>query len=329
MKKRKLMYAISMILCAIVITMSCVTMVLSATSQSVTSSLSVTFSGQHVNYTAQGWYQVAGSSSRTALKDSSNTFNDTLSFSASDVSTTKNLAVVENSGVISLSANNTYVLFTYKFTNTASTGAYGMEITLTGSASSDSNMTVKYLSSTSDYTVSSSGLTTQSGLVTSTTPFDHVFVGAGQTKYLYVLISIVDVYLNANYNKTSGMSFSVTCSSEMEEAGVTFYNLTYSLYAPYANVWYIELWYDSMTDANIIASDSGDDEMATEGVCPFPAGTTIYILNSYVAPDGAGSLTLKVNGVDQSWGRAPRTPEPVIRYLYTFTLNADTTIEVY
>ena len=336
MKKRKLMYAISMILCTIIITASCVMVVLSANSQNVTSSLSVTFSGQNVNYNAQAWYQVAGSSSRTALKDSSNTSNSTLTFSATEQSATKTLAVIENSGVVNLSVNNTYVLFTYKFTNTASTGAYGMEITLTGSASSDSNMTVKYLSSTSDYTVSSSGLTTQSGLVTSTTPFDHVFVGAGQTKYLYILVSLVDPCLNGSYNKSSsGLSFAVTCSENKTEAG--YYTVTCEL-VDFIGDNQARICSDNWDSVNTIV---GSNISCDSNRISLPAGTTILI-SAYTY----GTASLTINGTPTSWNNGTMSyvkgatanygysyivgapPIGINSYTHSFVLNANVTIIV-
>lgn len=215
MRRKKLTYAILMICSIAIMLVSGAMFVYSAQQQSASTSLSVTFDGKNVDYTVQAFYQVAGSGTTYNMKDDSN--NSTLTFHASDQSSTQTLSVKENSGTVALSATETFVLFTYVFSNTASTGAYGMEVTLTGSASADSNMAVTYLTSESSYTTTSAGLGNQAGLVTGTTAPTSVFVKAGDTKYFYILVTLQDPTLNGSYNKSaSPLAWTVVCSNEKE-----------------------------------------------------------------------------------------------------------------
>ncbi len=222
LRKRKLFSSIAFALSVIMLAVSGAVFVHTATQQSATSSLSVTFSGENVNFTANGWYQVKNTASHPYLVNGNGT--EGITIHATDASTTTTLNTPANTSV-ELSASNTYVLFTYKFTNTASNGAYGMEVTLTGSTPQNSNIDVKYLVSSAnatDYYSSSatdeakiSALDEKVSAVTGTTAFSNVFIQAGHHKYFYILVSLKDNTLNGTYNNT--LSWNVVCSSEREE----------------------------------------------------------------------------------------------------------------
>ncbi len=229
MRRKRFFSSIAFVLSLVMLAVSGAMFVHSAQQQSASTSLSVTFSGMNVDYTVRAWYQLMGTTERTPLRDPSNNNNNTnttISFDATDPSSTKTLAVAENNGNIALSATATYVLFTYEFTNTASSGAKGMLVSLDNSSSSDNNISIKYLSSTDDYTPST-GLDSQASSVydSSESEFDEIFITAGQhTKYFYILVSLEDPTLNGTYNKSSSpLSWSVECSDAETEPPVTLY----------------------------------------------------------------------------------------------------------
>ena len=201
MKRNKLIYAIVMVCSVAVMLVSGAILAFSATRQNVTSNLTVTYVANNVNFTASSFYQVSGESATTNLVNVADSNNTTLTFIASDTSGTKDLSTPEP---VTLTANNTYVLFTYTFTNTASSGAYDMSVSLADN-SVKSHVVTKYLAGTTMYYNNADSdadkiadLAAQKLLVTGATAPTNVVISAGATKYFYVLVELEDPDLTAS-----------------------------------------------------------------------------------------------------------------------------------
>ncbi len=228
MRRKNLTNAILMICSIAIMIVSGVMFVYSAQQQSASTSLSVTFSGHHVNCSVEGWYQVKGDTQRTALKNSTN--GTKVTFSATEGSTEKTLEInnVASENKAILTSQKEYVLFTYKFTNTATDGAYGIEVSLTLDSISNSNLkAVKYGTSSSLYTNSSAGLGEQYTTLSSSsdTVFTDVFIVAGGDdtlatgtgiKYFYILLEVNDLTLPVSFNPD--FTWTIESSNEVEEA---------------------------------------------------------------------------------------------------------------
>lgn len=221
MKRKNLTFAILMICSIAIMLVSGAILVHSATQQSVSSSLQVTFSGDQASFRAEAWYQVENSGTKVALKDSTNHTTEYVNFGATDAPTTKTLELY-NPNTIELTASDQYVLFTYKFTNTASDGAYDIKVSLTGTSNEDANLDVKYYTSNSDY--NANALTTQKNtvLASSETEFTNVYIPSNNgVKYFYILVKVKDNTIGATFNK-SNVNWTITGTQHKSNAVVSF-----------------------------------------------------------------------------------------------------------
>ena len=199
MKRKRFFSSIAFVLSLVMLAASGVMFVHSAQQQSTTSTLQVTFNGHHVNCSVEGWYQVKGDTQRTALVDNDNDVDNVVTFSAIEGSTEKTLEInnVASENKAILTSQKEYVLFTYKFTNTATTGAYGIEVSLTLNNISNSNLkAVKYGTSLSLYTNTSAGLGDQYDTLSSSsdTIFTDIFIVF--LNYFIVFIFMIFIIIN-------------------------------------------------------------------------------------------------------------------------------------
>ncbi len=260
LRKRKLFSSMAFMLSLVMLMVSGAIFVHSAQQQTATSSLSVTFSGQNVNFEAQGWYHVDGGS-RTAMVNSQG--GNTVSFSATETSVEKTLKIsnteAENKAV--LTSEHPYVLFTYKFVNTASSGAFGMEVSLNITPTPTNLKTIKYASSTTLYT--EADLDTFKDSVTGTSTFTNDFIVAGGTsgatsgnsvKYYYILLEVYDLTLPVTFNPS--FNWSVRCSDSVTPP-VQNYTVTINFTSidSGSNCAAFEIWEDSSEEAYAIYAE--------------------------------------------------------------------------
>ena len=220
LRKRKLFSSIAFVLSLVMLAVSGAIFVHSAQQQSVSSSLQVTYDARNVNFTADAWYEKpSNSGTKQAFADNTLTINATAA-----ESTTSTLSVTNP---ITLNANpDTYVLFTYKFVNTASNGGYDMLVSLTDDATK-TNVNVKYLTSiTADvYTTLSSQRTAVVNGGSTSVPA-AVCVPAQSTLYYYVLVEIDDNTLGSSYvgNSEHKIIWSITSANTK---GATMYSVSF------------------------------------------------------------------------------------------------------
>ncbi len=217
----KKLYYIVLTICSISMALVLGAMVVhSAQLQTTSSSLSVTFSGQNVNYEVQGWYHIHGGN-RTELVDNDNDNDNIVRFSATEAPTVKTLQIDNESETnkATLTSEHPYVLFTYKFINTASSGAFAMNVSLNITPSPTNMKAIKYGSGSELY--AEANLDTFKGTLIGVSTFSNDLIVAGGTsgattgdsvKYYYILLEINDLTLPVNFNPT--FAWTVECSNQ-------------------------------------------------------------------------------------------------------------------
>ena len=188
------------------ITLATVVAVLSASVQSVSSSMAVTYHANNVSATLRASYQVAGSNNAINLVNTTNNTNY-LKFYATEATTTG----VLDGGLLNINSTNSFVLFTFAFTNDASAGAYDIKVTLADN-STKNNMAVYYSATGAEM---SGSLSSKYSVLTSSSAYTSIpnalYIPAQTTGYFYLLIEIADLDYGAQYASyaNAGVSWSL------------------------------------------------------------------------------------------------------------------------
>ena len=173
-----------------------VTLVLGASVQRAHGDISVGYVANNVNCTAQAWYQVAGSNTKTYFTDGNE--NTTLSFTASSQQATENLV----SGNVSLNSDHDYCLVTFMFRNNAPAGGDDVRLSLTDSSVKTNIATYYYVRT---YTPSVTLSTNYNDAITGSTSVPGpVYIKPGCTIYYEIVIKIADLDYSASYSASSG-----------------------------------------------------------------------------------------------------------------------------
>ncbi len=200
LRKRKVNKVIILLLSAIIIVSAGV--IIANSNKGGSPNSQIVINGTDVDFTARGWFQREGDSTRTRLVNSnSNDDKYTISISASNGPETSSLEV-DNSpdnNCVSLLFDKRYVLFTYEFTNTAIDMECAIEISLSISSPENNNLkAIKYSTDASLYTENE--LNNFVDTVSSERGFNNdIIMADGEAKYYYILLEIDDLSLPISF----------------------------------------------------------------------------------------------------------------------------------
>ena len=158
--------------------------------------ISVGYVADNVNCTAQAWYQVSGSNTKTYFTDGNS--NSTLSFSASSQAQTKNFI----SGNVTLNSDHDYVMVTFMFRNNAPAGGDDIRLSLTDSSVKTNIATYYYVKTSQPNTALSSNYT--EAITGSTSVPGPIYIRPGSIVWYEIVIKIADLDYSASYSATSG-----------------------------------------------------------------------------------------------------------------------------
>jgi hypothetical protein len=235
MSKKKLIITITSLCLVIVAAVAAVVGVVAASTQTVTSTVSVSYVATNVKATM-------GVTSKLQKDDSFGTTratSNTVSFDATEASSTKTLTVsptvtLGNSGSDQTSANwkfERYIIYRYSFHNDYAAGqGRAMKVTFTYDSTKTSQSNVRVAFATqggSSNTVPTTATTEPSGdsaiAVWNTTNVPgtsyaeyssalEITVAQAQTGYIYVLIAIQNPLADASFSTTNASAFSFVLS---------------------------------------------------------------------------------------------------------------------
>ena len=182
--QKKTIIALSAVIAVILIALITVVSVWAASSQTVSSTLTVTYSATNVSATVKGDYMRQGDEDYTSI--------GSVEFKATEASQTKSIS--SSSADVSLTDQKLYVIFRYTFTNDSDSLAYKVTLTNNVTTKSD-NISVKYASSANDDL-------TNEGITGAT--LSEFTVAGGETVYAYILVNLDDITNNASYSANVG-----------------------------------------------------------------------------------------------------------------------------
>ena len=205
--KKKLIISITTLSIAIVAALGITFGVLAATQQNVANQFSVTYVANNVSATVAAKYQIANSDpvyftgGTVAWDDSTNPAtgaNAGTTFAAADNQASRSLT----SSLATLTANNNYVIYTYRFHNDNAANGRAMTVTLTDSTNKEGkNVNVYYYTAATD----GASLATIKGNNNSNTSVPAAQTVAAQgTVYFFIAVEIADDTLDVdNYTSTA------------------------------------------------------------------------------------------------------------------------------
>ena len=174
-KQKKAIISLSVVCVAILIALITVVSVWAATSQTVSSQLTIRYSATNVTANIVAEYKLEGETEYTEI--------GTTSFLPTEASTSKAVTAKE----LNLTDEATFVTFRYSFTNN---GSKDITVTLDTSNMTANNVTVRYAEkSTTDET---------SFNINGTSP-NTLTISAGNTQYAYIRVSISSQANDASY----------------------------------------------------------------------------------------------------------------------------------
>jgi hypothetical protein len=199
--KNKLLFSIvSLVL--VVLAMGVATFsILSAAQQYIEANISVVYSAENINAKVKGRYSINGGTPVSLVNSSG---GEMLIFEPSEQLATKTLS---SSGSISLSPTIKNVFFVYTFINANPSGGTSMTVTF-ADGSSKSNLTTKYLSSTS-----SEPTLTQTQASSDTTGSLTLTIAANSSGYVAVYVEISSIYSDATYTSSTSAGITSTLAS--------------------------------------------------------------------------------------------------------------------
>lgn len=177
-KQKKTIIALSSVCSVVAIALITVVSVWAATSQTVTSTLTITYSAKNVSATVTAEYKLEGDTTYTTLGSTS--------FLPKDASGTKSL---QKDDALALTDTKSYAIFKYTFTND---GDNSFKVALNETEVTKSNVTV---------TFASADVTDEPASITGTT-FAEATVAGHATIYAYVKVAVTDLASSANYTGT-------------------------------------------------------------------------------------------------------------------------------
>ncbi len=203
MSTRHKLYMSILSLVFVILTMGVATFsILSAATTYITSNLEVSYNAENIWAGVKGTYSINGGTPVNLVNSAGGT---EVSFVSTDSLSTKSLS---NGGTtISLSPTVTNVLFIYTFTNKNPVGGTTMTVTF-ADGSSKSNLTVKYLQSSSSPTLAQAQASTNT---TGSFTFD---VSAGSSGYVAIYMEITSIYSDASYSSATSAGIASTLASK-------------------------------------------------------------------------------------------------------------------
>lgn len=215
---RKIVLSIFTLVCVVAVSVMTVAVVLSASTQGVSSNLVVRYNAVHVNATASAVYQTEANIEKTNLVGADGNATS-VKFGLEQSSTTATLQTPQS---VALSKSNSYALFTYKFTNDNPSGGHDLLITV-ADASNKSNVNVWYYASGAEllYETMIDGASTikTQGTTTETTLSQLVY--AGNSAYFYVLVEVDKLYTGAVYESLGDASLNWSLANSDTINGTT------------------------------------------------------------------------------------------------------------
>ncbi len=217
--KKKIILSVSIICLLLLVGIVAVVVVFSATKNTTTSNIKVTYTANQISGTATAYYGITGDSSWTSMYvDGDSSKGTILDFSANKGEMTGTLSPATTNNEVSVTAEKPYAVFKYAFTNNS--GANKINVSMTESnIGTPTNFEVKYLTGTTDYAIADAytQLDTNGTTNYSTTEVNVKVGDTVGTQYVYVLVEIIDDTIDAEFS--SSFSFVLTKGSAVQIGG--------------------------------------------------------------------------------------------------------------
>lgn len=215
---RKIVLSIFTLVCVVAVSVMTVVIVLSASTQGVSSNLVIRYNAVHVNATASAVYQTEANIEKTNLVGADGK-TTSVKFGLEQSSTNATLQTPQS---VALSKSNSYALFTYKFTNNNPSGGHDLLVTV-ADASNKSNVNVWYYASGTELSfatmIDGAGTIKTQGSTTETTLSQLVY--AGNSTYFYILVEIDKLYSGAVYESLGEASLNWSLANSDTIGGAT------------------------------------------------------------------------------------------------------------
>lgn len=183
-KSKKLTITLAALCIALIVALITVISVWAASTQTVASTLKVTYSASNVSATVTGAYRLQGDENFTSIGQ--------VSFAATDKSTSKSISTADS---IELTDTVKYVVFKYTFQNDSETAAF--KVSLTKNISKTDNITVVYA-------VSSEKLEYDTTLTGE--ELEDFTVAGDSTMYAYIKVRLDNITNNADFEASVSWS---------------------------------------------------------------------------------------------------------------------------
>ena len=195
MSKKKLITILAVLSALLVVAVASVVIVLVAGGNNISSNISIQYTSDGIMVDVSGSYTIGSTKTAMVAKRDGTNIGSVLS-----ITPQAKTGELSPSGNISLTNDNTSVMFEFVFTNTDTEA--DIELALTGTPSA-SNVLVKYVAL--DYAM------TNPDAVEGESSFANTLVATGKTKYVYVIVSLISHMYNATYS--GSITWSMTRAS--------------------------------------------------------------------------------------------------------------------
>ncbi len=198
MSKKKLITILAVLSALLVVAVASVVIVIVAGGNNISSNISIQYTSDGIMVDVSGSYTIGSTKTEMVAKRDGTEIGSVLS-----ITPQAKTGELSPSGNITLTNDNTSVMFEFVFANTDTEA--DIELALTGTPSA-SNVLVKYV--TLDYAM------TNPDAIEGESTFANTLVATGKTKYVYVIVSLISHMYNATYS--GSITWSMTRASVNE-----------------------------------------------------------------------------------------------------------------
>ena len=195
MSKKKLITILAVLSALLVVAVASVVIVIVAGGNNISSNISIQYTSDGIMVDVSGSYTIGSTKTEMVAKRDGTEIGSVLS-----ITPQAKTGELSPSGNITLTNDNTSVMFEFVFANTDTEA--DIELALTGTPSA-SNVLVKYV--TLDYAM------TNPDAMEGESSFANTLVATGKTKYVYVIVSLISHMYNATYS--GSITWSMTRAS--------------------------------------------------------------------------------------------------------------------